>query len=148
MEKRKVDYETIDFLSRALAFRFKLNGREFTHVIGVSRGGLLPAEIISYVLDAKFLAYGASSYDDKEQKSSLAVTQDIDFDNLPEDSRLLIVDDKCDTGKTIDHMKEVIGDRFDYVRYATVFAEKRSIKKVDHYGVVLPDHTWIDFPWE
>ncbi|MDH3930553.1 MAG: phosphoribosyltransferase family protein [Deltaproteobacteria bacterium] len=148
MEKRKVDYETIDFLSRALAFRFKLNGREFTHVIGVSRGGLLPAEIISYVLDAKFLAYGASSYDDKEQKSSLAVTQDIDFDSLPEDSRLLIVDDKCDTGKTIDHMKEVIGDRFDYVRYATVFAEKRSIKKVDHYGVVLPDHTWIDFPWE
>jgi len=148
MEKRKVDYETIDFLSRALAFRFKLNGREFTHVIGVSRGGLLPAEIISYVLDAKFLAYGASSYDDKEQKSSLDVTQDIDFDKLPDDSRLLIVDDKCDTGKTIEHMKNVIGDRFDYVRYATIFAEKRSIKKIDHYGVVLPDHTWIDFPWE
>lgn len=148
MEKRKVDYETIDFLSRALAFRFKLNGREFSHVIGISRGGLLPAEIISYVLDAKFLAYGASSYEDDQQKNSLDVTQDINFDDLPDDSRLLIVDDKCDTGKTIQHMKDVIGDRFDYVRYATVFAEKRSIKKVDHYGVVLPDHTWIDFPWE
>lgn len=148
MEKRKVDYETIDFLSRALAFRFKLNGRSFTHVVGVSRGGLLPAEIISYVLDAKFLAYGASSYDGTEQKEGLKVTQDIDFDALPEDSRLLIVDDKCDTGKTIDHMKSVIGDRFPYVRYATVFAEKRAIKKVDHYGVVLEDHTWIDFPWE
>lgn len=148
MEKRKVDYETIDFLSRALAFRFKLNGRSFTHVIGVSRGGLLPAEIISYVLDTKFLAYGASSYDGTEQKEGLNVTQDIDFDALPEDSRLLVVDDKCDTGKTIDHMKEVIGDRFPYVRYATVFAEKRALKKVDHYGVVLEDHTWIDFPWE
>lgn len=148
MEKRKVDYETIDFLSRALAFRFKLNGRSFTHVIGVSRGGLLPAEIISYVLDTKFLAYGASSYDGTEQKEGLNVTQDIDFDALPADSRLLVVDDKCDTGKTIDHMKEVIGDRFPYVRYATVFAEKRALKKVDHYGVVLEDHTWIDFPWE
>lgn len=148
MEKRKVDYETIDFLSRALAFRFKLNGRSFTHVIGVSRGGLLPAEIISYVLDTKFLAYGASSYDGTEQKEGLNVTQDIDFDALPEDSRLLVVDDKCDTGKTIDHMKSVIGDRFPYVRYATVFAEKRALKKVDHYGVVLEDHTWIDFPWE
>ena len=148
MEKRKVDYETIDFLSRALAFRFKLNGRSFTHVIGVSRGGLLPAEIISYVLDTKFLAYGASSYDETEQKDGLNVTQNIDFDALPEDSRLLVVDDKCDTGRTIDHMKEVIGDRFPYVRYATVFAEKRALKKVDHYGVVLEDHTWIDFPWE
>lgn len=148
MEKRKVDYETIDFLSRALAFRFKLNGRSFTHVIGVSRGGLLPAEIISYVLDTKFLAYGASSYEGTEQKEGLNVTQDIDFDALPADSRLLVVDDKCDTGKTIDHMKKVIGDRFPYVRYATVFAEKRALKKVDHYGVVLEDHTWIDFPWE
>ena len=148
MEKRKVDYETIDFLSRALAFRFKLNGRSFTHVIGVSRGGLLPAEIISYVLDTKFLAYGASSYEGTEQKEGLNVTQDIDFDALPDDSRLLVVDDKCDTGKTIDHMKSVIGDRFSYVRYATVFAEKRALKKVDHYGVVLEDHTWIDFPWE
>ena len=148
MEKRKVDYETIDFLSRALAFRFKLNGRSFTHVIGVSRGGLLPAEIISYVLDTKFLAYGASSYEGTEQKEGLNVTQDIDFSSLPDDSRLLVVDDKCDTGKTIDHMKSVIGDRFSYVRYATVFAEKRALKKVDHYGVVLEDHTWIDFPWE
>jgi hypoxanthine phosphoribosyltransferase len=148
MEKRKVDYETIDFLSRALAFRFKLNGRSFTHVIGVSRGGLLPAEIISYVLDTKFLAYGASSYEGTEQKEGLNVTQDIDFGALPDDSRLLVVDDKCDTGKTIDHMKSVIGDRFSYVRYATVFAEKRALKKVDHYGVVLEDHTWIDFPWE
>jgi hypoxanthine phosphoribosyltransferase len=148
MEKRKVDYETIDFLSRALAFRFKLNGRSFTHVIGVSRGGLLPAEIISYVLDTKFLAYGASSYEGTEQKEGLNVTQDIDFGALPDDSRLLVVDDKCDTGKTIDHMKSVIGDRFSYVRYATVFAEKRALKKVNHYGVVLEDHTWIDFPWE
>lgn len=148
MEKRKVDYETIDFLSRALAFRFKLNGRNFTHVIGISRGGLLPAEIISYTLDAKFLSYGVSTYEGDKQQEELIVTQDIDFDKLPEDSKLLIVDDKVDTGKTIDWIKQVIGNRFAYVRYATVFAEKRSAKKVDHYGVLLPDHTWIDFPWE
>jgi hypoxanthine phosphoribosyltransferase len=76
------------------------------------------------------------------------VSQEIDFDKFPKDSRILIVDDKCDTGKTIDHIKGVIGDRFSYVRYATVFAEKRATKKVDHYGVLLSDHTWIDFPWE
>jgi len=148
MEKRKVDYETIDFLSRALAFRFKLNGREFSHVIGISRGGLLPAKIISYILDAQFLSYGVSSYEEKVQSDNMNVSQEINFDKFPKDSRILIVDDKCDTGKTIDHIKGVIGDRFSYVRYATVFAEKRATKKVDHYGVLLSDHTWIDFPWE
>ena len=148
MEKIKVDYNTIDLLSRALALRFKLKGSKFTHVIGISRGGLLPAEIISYMLDAKFLAYGASSYDDTEQKEGLDVTQSIDFDALPKNSRLLIVDDKCDTGKTINHMKSIIGDRFEYVKYATIFAEKRAVKKINHYGVVLNDHTWVSFPWE
>ena len=148
MEKRKVDYETIDFLSRALAFRFKLKGRDFTHVIGISRGGVLPAKIISYVLDAKCLMYGVSSYDGEKATGNMVVTQDIDFDSLPKDSRILVVDDKCDTGRTIDHIKGRIGDKFEYVKYATIFAEKRATKKVDHYGVVLPDHTWIDFPWE
>lgn len=148
MEKRKVDYQTIDLLSRALALRFKLNGREFTHVIGISRGGLLPAKIISYILEAQFLSYGVSSYDGKDQTGKMDVSQGIDFNKLPKDSRILVVDDKCDTGKTIDHIKTIIGDQFDYVRYATVFAEKRATKKVDHYGVLLSDHTWIDFPWE
>ncbi|MDB4430285.1 phosphoribosyltransferase family protein [bacterium] len=148
MEKRKVDYETIDLLSRALALRFKLNGRKFTHVIGISRGGLLPAKIISYILDAQFLSYGVSSYDGHEQTGDMKVSQDINFETLPEDSRILIVDDKCDTGKTIDHIKDVINDQFEYVRYATVFAEKRAKDKIDHYSVLLNDYTWITFPWE
>jgi len=148
MEKQKVDYETIDFLSRALAFRFKLNGRKFSHVIGISRGGALPAKIISYVLDGKCLMYGVSSYNGEKATGEMMITQDINFDELPDNSRILVVDDKCDTGSTIDHIKSRISDRFEYVRYATIFAEKRATKKVDHYGVVLPDHTWLDFPWE
>jgi len=148
MEKRKVNYEVIDFLSRALAFRFKLNGREFSHVVGVSRGGLLPAKIISYILDAQFLSYGVSTYNGNKQTENLNITQGIDFDSLPPDSRILIVDDKCDTGNTIDHIKSVIDNRFEYVRYAAVFAEKRAVKKVDHYSVLLNDYTWITFPWE
>lgn len=148
MEKRKVEYETIDFLSKALALRFKLNGRTFTHVIGVSRGGLLPAKIISYILDAQMLAYGVSSYEGDVNTGKMKVSQGIDFDSLPDDSRILVVDDKVDTGGTINFMKDQIGDRFEYVRYAAIFAEKRATKIVDHYGVVLADHTWVDFPWE
>ena len=148
MEKRKVEYETIDFLSKALALRFKLNGRTFTHVIGVSRGGLLPAKIISYILDAQLLTFGVTSYDGDKKTGEMKVTQDIDFDSLPEDSRILVVDDKVDTGGTINFMRETIGTRFAYVRYTAIFAEKRALKKVDHYGVILEDHTWVDFPWE
>ncbi len=148
MHKQKVEYDVIDFLSKSLALRFKLNGREFTHVIGLSRGGLLPAKIISYALDIDMLAYGISNYSGTTQNKETKITQSVDFDELDQSSRLLIIDDKADTGKTIDFIKDKIGTKFDFVRYATLFAEKRAKKKVDHYGVLVPDNTWIDFPWE
>ena len=148
MHKQKVGYDVIDFLSKSLALRFKLNGREFTHVIGLSRGGLLPAKIISYALEIEMLAYGISNYNGSAQNKETKITQSIDFDKLDQSSRLLIIDDKADTGRTIDFIKEEIGTKFDFVRYATLFAEKRAKKKIDHYGVLVPDNTWIDFPWE
>ena len=88
--------------------------------------------------------------DNIEQFDSMAYgkTVNIDFDKLPEDSKLLIVDDKIDTGNTINYVKERIGNKFKLVRYATLFAEKSVKNKVDHYGVLVPDETWIDFPWE
>jgi len=148
MHKQKVGYDVIDFLSKSLALRFKLNGRKFTHVVGISRGGLLPAKIISYVLEIDMLTYGVNTYSDKKQNKETRVTQSIDFDKLDSSSRLLIIDDKADTGRTIDFIKDKIGTKFDFVRYATLFAEKRAKKKVDHYGVLVPDNTWNDFPWE
>ena len=148
MERQKVDYDVIGFLAKSLALRFKITNKNFTHVIGISRGGLLPAKVISYALDAKLLVLGLNSYDDSGQTDKMDIVQDIDFNKLPEDSRLLIVDDKIDTGNTIDYIKERIGNKFKLVRYVTLFAEKSAKDKVDHYGVLVPDETWIDFPWE
>jgi len=148
MERQKVDYDVIGFLAKSLALRFKITNKNFTHVIGISRGGLLPAKVISYALDAKLLVLGLNSYDDGGQTDKMDLIQDIDFNKLPEDSRLLIVDDKIDTGNTIDYVKERIGNKFKLVRYVTLFAEKSAKDKVDHYGVLVPDETWIDFPWE
>lgn len=148
MHRQKVGYDVIDFLSKSLALRFKLNGRDFTHVVGISRGGLLPAKIISYALEIDMITYGVNTYVGTKQNSKPKVTQSFDFDSLDKSSRLLIIDDKVDTGKTIQYMKEQIGARFDFVRFASLFAEKRAKQKVDHYGVLVPDNTWIDFPWE
>mgnify|MGYP003145509780 CR=1 FL=1 len=55
MDRQKVEYDVVSFLAKSLALRFKINNKKFTHVIGISRGGLLPAKIISYALEAKLL---------------------------------------------------------------------------------------------
>lgn len=147
MKEKIIGYDVIEFLTKSLALRFKLNGKDFTHVIGIARGGMIPATIMSYMFDAKLHAYGVRSYDNKKQ-TLLSVEQDINFDSLDDDSKILIVDDICDTGNTFDHIKEKIGDRFRSVRYAALFAKKDSKHKVDHYSVVVKDDTWVVFPWE
>lgn len=147
MNEKIIGYDVIEFLTKSLALRFKLNGKDFTHVVGIARGGMIPATIMSYAFDAKLHAYGVKSYENKKQ-TTLSVEQDIDFDSLDKDSKILVIDDICDTGNTFDHIKEKIGNRFEMVRYASLFAKKESKHKVDHYGVIVNSDTWIVFPWE
>lgn len=147
MKEKIIGYDVIEFLAKSLALRFRINNKEFTHVIGIARGGMIPATIISYMLDARLLAYGVKSYENKKQ-GLLTIDQDIDFDSLDENSRLLVIDDVCDTGKTFEHIQEKIGNRFHTVRYASLFAKKATKDKVDHYSVLVDNSTWIIFPWE
>jgi len=147
MKEKIIGYDVIEFLTKSLALRFKLNGKYFTHVIGIARGGMIPATMMSYIFDAKLHAYGVSSYEGKKQKE-LTVDQDINFDSFDENSRILVIDDICDTGETMEHIKGIIGTRFKLVRYASLFARKDTQHKVDHYSVIVNKDTWLVFPWE
>ena len=55
MENEPVSFYQIDFLARSIARKFK--GDKITHVIGLARGGLIPATIISYQLNVPLLSY-------------------------------------------------------------------------------------------
>jgi len=147
MKESVIGYDVIEFTTKALALRFKLNSRDFTHVIGIARGGMVPATIMSYIFNAKLLGYNVSSYKDKK-RGDLNVIQDIDFDSINEDAKILVIDDICDSGNTINHIKDIIGDRFSFVRYAALFAKDKSKNIVDHYGVIVEDDNWLVFPWE
>ena len=70
------------------------------------------------------------------------------LDSLDEDSKILVIDDICDSSKTMQHIKEKIGNRFKLVRYVTLFSREKSKHVVDHYGVTVKDGTWLVFPWE
>ena len=108
MKETIINYDVINFLTKTLALRFKLNSRNFTHVIGIARGGLVPATIMSHMFDADLLTYNVKSYKGKRQ-GEFKIIQDIDLDELPENSRILVIDDICDSGKTFTKVKELIG---------------------------------------
>ena len=134
MEVLKFSFDEINVMSRLLASRVK--DGNFTNVLGIARGGLIPATVISYELDIPLLTCGVSSYNDKE-KNELNVTQDIK-----------IVDDICDTGETVQWLSKRL--TLGGVRHTKVcvFTKPKHTKYLDHYASVIPDNKWIVFPWE
>jgi len=150
MDKQPVSFYQINFLARTIAGKFKKD--KITHVIGLARGGLIPATIISYELGVPLLSYAISSYKDTTKTDEFKINQFVHFNDLKSvtevDPHVLVVDDICDTGDTMHYICDKIEFTGVEAKYATLFTKKKHRKFLDHYGVVISDDTWIEFPWE
>tara|TARA_R110002020_G_scaffold19765_1_gene67906 strand:- start:258 stop:710 length:453 start_codon:yes stop_codon:yes gene_type:complete len=150
MDRELVSFYQINFIARSIAS--KLKKKKITHVVGLARGGLIPATIISYALDVPLLSYGISSYKDTTKTDELKINQFIHFNDLKSlkenDPHVLVVDDICDTGDTMHYIRARIDLAGIKAKYATLFTKKKHRKFLDHYGVVISNDTWIEFPWE
>jgi|TARA_R110002020_G_scaffold404244_1_gene614306 hypoxanthine phosphoribosyltransferase len=147
MEKHSVPYNEINFYSRMLARRVEEN-REISHVVGLARGGLIPATIMSYALDKPLLSYGISSYKGSKKTENFHITQTFSLVDLPRNASLLVVDDICDTGDTMKHITEKLA--LAGIRYTTacVYTKEKHKDWLDYFGLVVDDNKWIVFPWE
>ena len=149
MDKEPVSFYQINSLARTIASKFKKD--KITHVIGLARGGLIPATIISYELDVPLLSYGISSYKGTTKTDEFKINQFIHFNDLKSkdiDPHVLVVDDICDTGDTMHYIHKKIELAGIKAKYTTLFTKKKHRKFLDRYGVVISKHTWIEFPWE
>jgi len=133
-------------------------------VIGIARGGLLPATMLSHRLKIPVSIISMTTYDDNEtKKSNMAGTEGILYDpvtgakmmwsdieclNLEE---ALLVDDICDTGETL----AAISKHLPKVKLATLF-QKVDVNNQQPFtvpnwisrGQVVAHHKWVVFPWE
>lgn len=127
--------------TKELAQKIKASG-EYNKIIAISRGGLIPACIISYELDIRDTqAINISSYDGDSQRQKENITIKADIEDV--DEKTLIIDDLSDTGKTF----ELVRHLFPKAKLAAVYAKPTGINAVDIYAQKAPDK-WIVFPWD
>lgn len=144
MRKKSVSYENIAFMVDQLAERVKTN---YDYIIGIGRGGLIPATMLGYKLNKKVLAFGVSTYNDQVQEDNFVIYQQPDL--LKNNSKYLVVDDICDSGNTFSIFKKLYGDNKLYTfEYASLFVKDKASHMVDYYGFSVPEKTWLSFPWE
>lgn len=125
----------------------KKSGFEPDVIVGVSRGGWVPARILSDLLDNPQLVNVSVEFyvGIGETRNEPVLTQPVSFP--VKDKKVLVVDDIADTGKSLKlvntHLREQGASE---VRTATVYYKPWSITVPDYY--MKETKRWIVFPWE
>ena len=132
---------------RALTWRLNGLGR-FKAVIGITRGGLVPAAIVARELGVRVIdTVCVASYDHQSQ-SELKLLKGPSEQTLQLGSGtgkgLLIVDDLVDTGQTARLVRDLLPD----AHFATVYAKPMGTPLVDTFITEVSQDTWIHFPWD
>ncbi|WP_426034517.1 xanthine phosphoribosyltransferase [Cypionkella sp. TWP1-2-1b2] len=134
--------------SRALAWRLDGKGPDnglWKAVVGITRGGLVPAMIVARELDIRRVdTISIKSYNHQTQGSIPEVIKAPQADLMGDGTGILIVDDLVDSGKTL----EVVRKLYPHAHFATVYAKPSGKPQVDSYITEVSQDTWIFFPWD
>ena len=134
-------------LTLKLAEAVRTSGFEANLLVGVSRGGWIPARIMSDLLGKLNLANVTAEFyvGVAETKQEPSITQPVSAS--VNGKRVLVVDDLADTGKSLKlvtaHLKNQGASE---VRIATIYYKPWSITVPDYYE--KETRRWIVFPWE
>jgi hypothetical protein len=143
-----VSWQEVAALSYELAGR--LRGRRFDGLLGIARGGLVPAALVAQELGLRnVMVAAASSYQGSHRGDSLAFLQFPPADALA-GRHILIVDDIWDSGRTMVACRERVHRAGGGATTAVLhYKPLRS-----DYPELAPDHwcretdAWIVYPWE
>jgi len=135
-----ISWEQLHRDSKALAWRL-LNIDRFKGIIAITRGGMVPAAIISRELDIRLVdTICLSSYDWKDKKGEVSTLKTFEGDG----EGWLLIDDLVDTGSTAKVVREMVPK----AHFATVYAKPAGRPLVDTFITEVSQDTWILFPWD
>lgn len=142
-----ISWDQIHRDARALAWRLDGKGPDggaWKAVVGITRGGLVPAMIVARELDIRVVdTISVKSYS-HQQQSEARVIKAPQSDVMGDGTGVLIVDDLVDTGKTL----EIVRALYPKAHFATVYAKPLGRPMVETFITEVSQDTWIFFPWD
>jgi hypoxanthine phosphoribosyltransferase len=131
--KEPCSWFEITYLVKELAK--KLEGKKYDCILGISRGGIIPARLLAEEL-------GVDAIQALPVRGKALVRSEMP----PMDNRkkYLVVDDIYDTGRTYRNVSKALkGYKCDYTFCMTRYDQNFGV-----YGRILNHDRWIVFPWE
>lgn len=123
--KQYINYQDFGRICNTLVAKIKEDPRRIDFIYGPPRGGLPVAVHLSHYLNIPLITHLSWG-----------------LNNIKE--YILVVDDICDTGKTLERLSSVLDKRLSLT--ATLFYKQNPIFTPDYY--IEKTDKWIVFPWE
>ena len=139
VEKTNLGWSYIEYQVDKICEHIFKNESSFDVVVGISRGGLVPAVMISHRLNLPLLTMSVTLRDNLARVQSLKIKKG---------ERALIVDDINDSGHTLTMISEFFKQRHIHATYAVLQNKVSSNFTVDYWGTLQDNDNWINFPWE
>ena len=146
-EKESLNWATFGEASRELAALVADSEYRPSIILGIARGGLIPAATIAYALDVKnVFMMSVEFYTGVDERLDFPVMlppllNAVDIAG----ARVLVVDDVADTGGTLKLVKDFCAEHVAGVRCAVLYEKPRSVVKCEY--VWRRTDRWINFPW-
>ncbi len=145
MEKQTISWEEIDHWSNTLADKIAADCQDLSQatLVAVSRGGLVPAQIIAYKLNIRDVrVMKLISYNDSGEREEI---KDISTDRLFDGSDVYFIDDLADSGATVKYIRK----RFPSSRLCTLLMKTCCAEEPDICARSgLAADNWLVFPWD
>lgn len=141
----KLSWNKINSMCKALAKKVEKFKPDW--IVGISRGGLVPARLLSDILDiSKVSIIRIEFYKSIGQTADFPqITQPLQVD--VKGKKVLLVDDVADTGRSMvvakEHVKRAGASE---VKVAALHYKPKSMVLPDFY--VAKTNAWIIYPWE
>jgi hypoxanthine phosphoribosyltransferase len=123
------------------------SGKFYDYIVGVVRGGSIPAVYLSHRLGIPMRSVSWSTFHGDQMRES---AMDI-ADDISDGKSILLVDDILDSGRTMRELLEDWGCKRSDIGIAVLIYNKEQPMVPDYYGTLIDrsiTKEWVNFWWE
>lgn len=117
------------------------------YIVGVKRGGLIPAIKLSHIFNKPLIMMSCQLRDSEDNEVRL-----YEVEEIPKNKNVLIVDDICDSGITLQKIvNQLIAEGFSSIKTCSLIYNFPQDFRIDYTARMIDryqDDRWIIFPWE
>ncbi len=141
-DKKFITWDEIHKHTLMLSNALLTSNKNWNIIVAITRGGLVPAGILSQTLNIKHIeTICLSSYSDEtHSQSEINILKKFETDR--ED--VLVVDDLIETGKTFQIAKQMMPN----ATFSCLYSKTERSIIIDYFVKKYDPNRWLVFPWE